>query len=536
MAQRKNVDAKSVSNKPVATVKESVGKQNQSVAAIREQHKYEEQRQMKMYANAKEEKVMRTIRDISKNATTPSITTINRDMIRGYLTGNIYSNAKNLINASRYLFYRSPIYNKMIYTIAGMYCLDARMLTPDYSFEKGMDVTQSLKQYDDTLDFLDILNLQNNMNPVLVNTWIDDVSFNLFFKDNEGSTFWHIDPTEAIIDSIYMYRGGWCYGFALDLSKWRSAQRQQLIEWLGEPLTSMWKEYEATGIKYVHVPAEYSMVLKFHTDLMDAIIPPMLHNFIPLANLNDLSDTQASADQLSFYRMIYLPLPTMSGAKNPDEFEITPDLAIDYFEIATQNAIPSGVSSAVIPGKELKTIDFSDNVSEDVNRVENSQQQILGSAGGIGALLNGNKLVNNSALIKAALKSESAYVLNSILPQIETWTNLQLYLNVSKPCRVNLLPVTIHTKEDYQQKLLEANQYSYSYRLAYGTLLDISERETMAQLMFETQVLKLQELMQYPLQSSYTTSNDGEKGEVSEGAPEKPAEELSPEGERSRNK
>ena len=536
MAQRKNVDAKSVSNKPVATVKESVGKQNQSVAAIREQHKYEEQRQMKMYANAKEEKVMRTIRDISKNATTPSITTINRDMIRGYLTGNIYSNAKNLINASRYLFYRSPIYNKMIYTIAGMYCLDARMLTPDYSFEKGMDVTQSLKQYDDTLDFLDILNLQNNMNPVLVNTWIDDVSFNLFFKDNEGSTFWHIDPTEAIIDSIYMYRGGWCYGFALDLSKWRSTQRQQLIEWLGEPLTSMWKEYETTGIKYVHVPAEYSMVLKFHTDLMDAIIPPMLHNFIPLANLNDLSDTQASADQLSFYRMIYLPLPTMSGAKNPDEFEITPDLAIDYFEIATQNAIPSGVSSAVIPGKELKTIDFSDNVSEDVNRVENSQQQILGSAGGIGALLNGNKLVNNSALIKAALKSESAYVLNSILPQIETWTNLQLYLNVSKPCRVNLLPVTIHTKEDYQQKLLEANQYSYSYRLAYGTLLDISERETMAQLTFETQVLKLQELMQYPLQSSYTTSNDGEKGEVGEGAPEKPAEELSPEGERSRNK
>lgn len=536
MAQRKSVDAKSVSNKPVATVKESVGKQNQSVAAIREQHKYEEQRQMKMYANAKEEKVMRTIRDISKNATTPSITTINRDMIRGYLTGNIYSNAKNLINASRYLFYRSPIYNKMIYTIAGMYCLDARMLTPDYSFEKGMDATQSLKQYDNTLDFLDILNLQNNMNPVLVNTWIDDVCFNLFFKDNEGSTFWHIDPNEAMIDSIYMYRGGWCYGFAIDMSKWRSAQRQQLIEWLGEPLTSMWKEYETTGIKYVHVPAEYSMVLKFHTDLMDAIIPPMLHNFIPLANLNDLSDTQASADQLSFYRMIYLPLPTMSGAKNPDEFEITPDLAIDYFEIATQNAIPSGVSSAVIPGKELKTIDFSDNVSEDVNRVENSQQQILGSAGGIGALLNGNKLVNNSALIKAALKSESAYVLNSILPQIETWTNLQLYLNVSKPCRVNLLPVTIHTKEDYQQKLLEANQYSYSYRLAYGTLLDISERETMAQLMFETQVLKLQELMQYPLQSSYTTSNDGEKGEVGEGAPEKPAEELSPEGERSRNK
>lgn len=536
MAQKKEVDAKSVSSKPVATVKNSVGRQNQTVAAIREQYKLEEERQMKMYANAKEDKVMRTIRDIAQNVSVPTITTINRDMIRGYLTGNIYANSKNLINASRYLFYRSPIYNKMIYTIAGMYCLDARMITPDYSFVKGMDFTKSLKQYEDTLKFLDIINLQNNMNPVLVNTWVDDISFNIFFHDDDGSTFWHIDPNEAMIDSIYMYRGGWCYGFAIDMSKWRSAQRQGLIEWLGEPLSSMWDEYQKTGIKYVHVPAEYSMVLKFHTDMMDAIIPPMLHNFIPLANLNDLTDTQASADQLSFYRMIYMPLPTMSGAKNPDEFEVTPDLAIDYFKIAKDEAIPSGISSAVIPGKELKTIDFSDNVSEDVNRVENSQQQILGSTGGIGALLNGNKLVNNSALIKAALKSESAYVLNSILPQIETWTNLQLYLNISQPCTVNLLPVTIHTKEDYQKSLLEANQYSFSYRLAYGTLMNISERETMAQLMFETQALQLQDLMKYPLQSSYTTSNDGEKGTVGEGAPEKAPEDLSPSGERSRNK
>lgn len=533
MAEKKEIDAKSVSKKKTTSVKNSVGRPNQSVAAIREQHKFEEEKRKQHYANAKEEKVMRTVRDISQNISNPSLQTVTRDTVRGYLTGNIYSNAKNLINASRYLFYRSPIYNKMIYTIAGMYCLDCRMITPDYSFAKGMDYTQSLKQYDDTLKFLDILSLQNNMNPVLVNTWIDDVSFNLFFKDDSGSTFWHIDPTEAIIDSIYMYRGGWCYGFALDLSKWRSSQRQQLIEWLGEPLVSMWKEYQSSGVKYIHVPAEYSMVLKFHTDMMDAIIPPLLHDLIPLANLNDLSDTQASADELSFYKMIYLPMSVISGAKNPDEFQITPDILVDYFQIMVDNAVPSGISTAVIPGDELKTIDFSDNVSEDVNRVENSQQQILGSAGGIGALLNGNKLVNNSALIKAALKSESAYVLNSILPQIETWTNLQLYMNVSKPCWVNLLPITIHTKEDYQKALLEANQYSFSYRLAYGTLMDISERETMASLLFETQALKLQDIMKYPLQSSYTTSNDS----TSEGgAPQKDETELSPEGERSRNK
>jgi len=537
MAQKKEVDAKSVSKEAIGTVKANSKNVSQSVAAVREQFKLEEERQIKHYTNAKEENVMRKVRDISQNVLTPTITTVNKDIIRGYLTGNIYANSKNLINASRYLFYRSPIYNKMMYALADMYCLNARMVTPNYSFVKGMDIKTSLKQYEDTLNYLDIISVQNNFNAPLVNMWIDDVSFNLFFQDDVGSFFWHIDPNEAIIDSIYMYQGGCTYGMALDMSKWRSAQKQQLIEFLGYPLDEMWKEYQNTGIKYIHVPAECSMVLKFHTDMLESIIPPYLHYLIPLANLNDLADTQASADELSYYRMIYLPLPTMAGAKNPDEFEVTPDLAIDYFKIAADNAIPRGVSSAVIPGKELKTIDFSDNVSEDVNRVENSQQQILGSAGGIGALLNGNKLVNNSALIKAALQSESAYVLNSVLPQIETWINLQLYLNVSNPCVVKQLPVTIFTKEDYKKTFLEANQYSYSYRMALGTLMDIPEKQTMSSLIFETQALQLQNLMQYPLQSSYTTSNVEEKGEVGEGRPEiENPMDLTPEGERSRNK
>ena len=81
----------------------------------------------------------------------------------------------------------------------------------------------------------------------------------------------------------------------------------------------------------------------------------------------------------------------------------------------------------------------------------------------------------------------------------------------------------------------EANTYAFSYRLAYGTLLDFSERETMASLLFETQLLGLQNIMKYPLQSSYTQSGNSDQGQVGEGAPEKDSGELSPSGERSRN-
>ena len=521
----------SASKQKVAEVSSKVGRPNQSVAAIKEQYAQEQSRQQQNYAKASEETVMRTLKDLSRgNTTSASLTASNKETIRGYLSGNIYSNSSNLISASRYLYYRSPIYAKMCNLYADMYCLDCRKVSPNYTFSKGLD-KNVLKQFDATLDYLDILSMNNNAFAPLLNMWIQDVSFNLFFHDENGSLFYNIDPTEAIIDSVYIMNGGVCYGFAINMSVWRSAQRQALIEWLGSPLKEMWQEYERTNVRYIHVPAEYSMVLKFRVDMPDVVIPPLIPYLSQFANLNDLVDSQATADDLSFYKLIYLPMETLNSAKNSDDWKITPDLAIDYFKIAADAAIPKGVSSAVIPGNELKTIDFSDNVSEDVNRVENSQQQILGGAGGAGALLNATKAVNNTALIKAALMAESSYVLSGVLGQLEAWTNLQLMLELSNYCHVSYLPVTIYTKEEYRKTLLEANQYSYSYRLAYGTLLGFTERETMADLLFETEILGLQNLMQYPLQSSYTTSNDGEAGR-----PETPDDQLTPSGERSRNK
>ncbi len=539
VAQKKNnsgtTNERSTTNKQVARI-ENAGKPKKNTNQIRTRSEKEETRRRIEYATASEDKVARKLRDVSQNGKTASLQSTDKKTVKGYLTGDIYSNGPRLITASRYLYYRSPIYSKMCNAYADMYCLDCRMVSPNFDFSKGMDSKKSLKQFESTLKYLDIMALKNNMAAPLLNMWIQDVSFNLYFHDDFGAMFYPVDPSECIIDTVYEVDGGSCYGFAMDMSKWRNAQKQQLIEWLGDPLQSMWNEYKSTGIKYVHVPAEYSMVLKLRVDTPDTVIPPLLPFLPQFANLNDLVDSQATADELSFYRMIYLPLKSRSAAKNVNEFEIDPDMALDYFKILQDTAIPPGVSSGVIPGEELKTIDFSDSVSEDVGRVENSQQQILGSAGGVGALLNANKLVSNSELVKSALKSESAYVLNGVLGQIEAWTNLQLMLEISNYCHVSYLPVTIYTKEDYRKNLLESQQYGFSYRLAYGTLLGFTERQTMAQLTFETQILKLQDLMQFPLSSSFTSSGDKETGQVGEGRPEKDDGEITQSTERSRNK
>lgn len=534
MAQKKQSNAadnyeRSVTSQKVARTK-NYGRPNKNAKQIKERFDQEEAKRKIEYASVSEDAVVKKLRDLTKNANGSSTRSTNKETIKGYLNGDIYSNSSNLIKASRYLYYRSPIYNKMCTTYAGMYCLDCRIVTPNFNFTKDFDTKKSLKQFENTLQYLDVLALKNNMYAPILNMWIQDASFNLFFHDDTGCMFYPIDPAECVIDSVYQVDGGVCYGFAIDMSKWRNAQRQQLIEWLGDPLQSMWNEYESTNVKYIHVPAEYSMVLKQRVDTPDSVIPPVLAYLMQFANLNDLIDSQATADELSFYRMIYMPMPVRNSAKTINEFEVDPDLSMEYFSILQDEAFPEGVSSGVVPGQELKTIDFSDSVSEDIGRVENAQQQILGSAGGVGALLNATKAVNNTALINAALKAESAYVLNGVLSQIEAWTNLQLMLELSNYCHTSYMPVTIYTKDEYRKNLLESMQYGYQYRLAYGTLLGFSERQTMAQIKFETEALGLQELMRYPLTSSFTTS-----GQDDAGRPLKDDTELSPSGERSRN-
>ena len=224
----------------------------------------------------------------------------------------------------------------------------------------------------------------------------------------------------------------------------------------------------------------------------------------------------------------------MSNGKT-DDFEVTPDLALDYFNRMVEDALPKNVSAAPIPGDELKVIDFSNDTTKDIDRVEQSQSQILGSAGGAGALLDAQRAINNTALINAALKNETTYALSSILPQIESFTNRMLKFYVSNPCHVSYFPVSIYTKEDYRKTLLESLQHGYPYRLSYGTLLNFTERETMGQLMFNQEVLGLHDLMIHPLQSSYTLSGESEKGEVGQGRDPIPDDQLSPSGDRSRN-
>jgi hypothetical protein len=108
-------------------------------------------------------------------------------------------------------------------------------------------------------------------------------------------------------------------------------------------------------------------------------------------------------------------MQTLSGAKQSDEFEIDPQIITNYFNrMLDGGAIPDGVGAAIIPGKELKTIDFSKTVDTDTNSVEQSSNQILQTAGG-GAVINANNITSTAAF-NAWLKAETQFAMSTLMP------------------------------------------------------------------------------------------------------------------------
>lgn len=506
---------------------------NHSVAAIRELAAREDKKAKMNYEKGMDS--LKKLRD-PRNTRKVNIKTYSKENIVNYFQ-NVASYEKDLRNVMNYMYYRSQIMFRTLNWYAGIWDLRCRKVTPNYNLVDPNDDMAMLRAFEDTLDMLDKYKIHENMYAPLLRCYLDDVVYALWFTDDSGSFPYILNPEWCKITGRYMSGD---LAFAIDMSKYKAAEYQELIEWIGSPLKEMYDEYEKnTRINWVKVPDEYAMCFKYRIDDLDHCISPFVPILPQLASLNDLEDIQDIADEQSIFKLIVCAIKTLSGSKVADDWAITPDLVLEYIQrLIDEDKFPKWATIAPILGDGLEVHDFSKNVSDtDVNRVKNAQSNIMNISGG-GAVLSANNITSTAAF-NAWLKSESEFAISSLMPQITGFVNRMLRNDVKNPCKVDFFELTVLTKDDFREKLLTACQYSYSYRLAVGTLYGFSEKETLASLYLENQILKLQDVMKFPLQSSFTSvsgTEDGYTGEVGQGAPTKDPGELSPSGERDRNR
>lgn len=466
----------------------------------------------------------RQLKDITKTSV-KTISAFNKDSLRTYLK-NIGSNEKNLRNLSRYLYYRCHPYYRLIMYNATMFDLNARSVIPEYDLVKGGDANKMLKSYQETIQTLDKMNLQYEMLKAYATCFREDVFYGCAYYDEQGLFILPLDPDYCQISGAYSSGD---FSFHMDVTYWRS--RQTLLEMLGEPFQSMYRAYESSNEKWQPMPDEYAICLKARAEDWETVVPVFSGLLSGIINLIDLDDLQAIADEQDIYKMIWLELETINSSKDPDDWKISPDIVIEYFNRMINEALPDYTSAAIIPGK-IDQISFNNDKATDTNKIAKSTETLFNSAGG-GQVLN-SATISGTTAFNAAIKADTELAISMLLPQTQGWVNRFLGYWVSNPSKVKFFEVSAYTKDEFKKNLLEAAQYGLSTKLAYNTLNSFSEMDTLALNFLEEEVLHLSDKL-IPLQSSYTQSgNDNSSGK--DGAPTKDDTTITDDGEASREK
>lgn len=478
-------------------------------------------RHLENFASA--EQAAKSLRDITKT-TTKTVTAFSKESLRTYLQ-NIGSNEKNLRNLSRYLFYRCHAYYRLIMYNATMFDLNARSVIPHYDLVKIPDVKKTLKSYQDTLTMLDELNLQYEFLKAFSIAFREDVFYGCaYYTEDQGMFILPLDPDYCKISGIYNTGD---FAASMDMSYFRS--RQYELESYGEPFQSMYRAYESSGVKYQPIPDEYCVCLKSRPEDWETVLPIFSGLLNSIINLIDLEDIQAIADEQEIYKMIWLEMETLTSADSPDEWKVDPSIMVEYFNRMIAEALPPYISAAIVPGK-LDQISFDTNVTNDTNKIAKSTETLFNSSGG--AQILNSSTINGTTAFTAAIQADTELAISMLLPQVQGWVNRFLSYYVSNPAKVKFFEISVYTKEAFKKSMLEAGQYGLPTRLAYNTLNQFSEMDTLALNFLEINCLGLDQSL-IPLQSSHTLNGDtSETG----GAPEKDSGELTDDGEASRDK
>lgn len=503
-------------NKPKATTSAP----STTTTTTTKQHTAAEMREWYEKNKENTQNAFKQIRDVTKSTRQTTLSSYNKDSVITYLQ-NISSNENNLRNLSRYLFYRSQVYFRLIMYNATMFDLNARIAVPQYDPTKTNNSNKILKSYYETLQWLERMNLQHEFLPVLTNNFIEDVFYGCCWIDETGMFILPLPPDQCKINGKY-FTGD--FSFEVNMSYYK--KYEYLIDYLGEPLSSMYNAYGGQSAnQWQPMPDEYALCTKYRLESWETVCPPYSGLFIDLIGLLNLADIQAIADEQQIYKIITAEIPRLQGTNMPDDWAVDIQTALDYYRKLSEN-LPDYATTLITP-IPLDVIDFSDDQTTDTTKIQKATKEVLNTSGG--AQILNSSTISGAEAFRSATRADTELAISSLLGQIQGWTNRMLSYLVSEPAKVKFFEVSAYTKDAFKESLQKDLNYGFVSTLAINSLNGFSELDTLALNFLETDVLKLHEKF-IPLKTSSTQSGNDESG-----ASEKSDTEISDEGSKTRD-
>lgn len=475
------------------------------------------------YANNTQntQNAFKQVRDVTKTGRQTTLNSYSKDNVISYLQ-NISTNENNLRNLSRYLFYRSQVYFRLIMYNATMFDLNARTVIPTYDPTKTNNPNKMLKSYYETLQWLERMNLQHEFLSILINNFIEDVFYGCCWIDETGIFILQLPPENCKISGKY-FSGD--FAFQVDMSWYK--KHEYLINFLGEPLSSMYKAYGGDNAKkWQPMPDEYALCTKYRLESWETVCPPYSGLFMDLIGLLNLADVQAVADEQQIYKLITATIPLIKDSNIPDDWAVDVNTALNYYK-RLEDSLPDYVGSVISP-IPLDVLSFSEDQTTDTTKIQKATKEVLNTSGG--AQILNSSTISGAEAFRSATRADTELAISSLLGQIQGWVNRKLSYLISDPAKVKFFEVSAYTKDAFKESLQKDLNYGFVSALAINSLNGFSELDTLALNFLEKDVLQLNEKF-VPLKTASTQSGTNESG-----APEKSETEISDEGDNTRDK
>lgn len=467
-----------------------------------------------------------------ENIPSKTYTVYSKDSLRTYLKNPLSdNNSKNLRKLSQYLYVLSAQYRRLVAYFASMIDLTAYSVIPNVSMVEDNDDEKILQNYEETLKWIEKMNLAGQVFSMLVTCWREDVFYGyVYYDDSEEPDInsfivLPLDPDYCRISSVN-YDG--TLNMAFDFTFFDSGSNSKYLEFWDKSFTTMYNSYKNDNkLRWQELDPERTWVLKFNYDQVDRVIPPFAALFENIIDLVDLQSITSLKDKLSIYKLLVAKIDTISGAKDPDDFAVDLDTAVDFYNKMLRN-VPEEIGIVLSP-MEITPINFEKHETDDVNQIAKANSN-LWEAAGVSQILDNDKLTGASA-VRAAQILDGLYAQNPLLWQIQARVNRWIdFILPDNGMRVKYIPVTPYNKSEKITELKDAASLGLPVKIQYASLLGISPLEAYSMSYLENNILKLQDNWMYPLQSSYTQTADGGSG-----GQEKDVTELTDEGDKTRD-
>lgn len=468
-----------------------------------------------------------------QNQPNKTYTVYSKESLRTYLKNPLTdTNQKNLRKLSQFLYVLSAQYRRIISYFATHIDLSAYNVIPNISMTEDNDDEKILQNYESTLKWVEKMNLHGQIHGILTTCLREDCFYGyIYYEDGEdqNKNSFIIVPLDADYCKISSVNYNGTLNCAFDFSFFDSSTNKIYLDYWDKEFTTGYNAYKKDSKqRWTELDPERTVVFKMDYDQLDRVIPPFASLFEDIIDLIDLRGITSVKDKLSIYKLLVAQIDTLSNAQNPDDFAVSLDLAVDFYNKIIQ-ILPEEIGLALSPMK-IEPITFDKDATDETNSISKANKNLWESAG-VSQIMDNSKLTGSTA-VTAAMRFDALYIQKPLLWQIEARVNMFLnYVLPDNGMRLKYMQVTPYLRDEFIKNVKEACTLGLPMKTQLAALMGMSPLDMNSMLYLENDILNLQDKM-IPLQTTYTQTGDSNTG----GAPTKDLGDLTDDGEASIDK